>query len=105
MTDDASSRGVRHYLRTRTRHEDDFLPVLYWFLLAHAAGFIAHVAANTLFQWAGVTGTTTVKIVGGGAVSHVTWSLSEYYAMSVQAAVLFLVFGGFCLRNWRSDYP
>lgn len=98
---DSSSRGIRHYLRTRTRHEDDFLPIINWFLIAHAVGIVAHMIAARIIRWYGVEGTTTVKIVGGGAVSHETMELAGYYAMPVQFVFFLAVFAAFWVRDYR----
>lgn len=86
-------------IRTTSRHEDDIVPVVYWFFLSHAAGYIIGYFSQVLFELQGVTGDTTVMIVGGSHATEQTWALADYYAMQVQAATFLIVFGLFMLRN------
>lgn len=90
------------FLRTITRHEDDILPVIVWFLSAHAVGILAAYVATEFFRWLGYTETVMVTLVGGTESSKIPWQLAEYYAMYVQMTIFIAVFAAFMLRNWRA---
>lgn len=89
-------------VRTLTHHENDWLPVLVWFILSHLAGYIGGYAAQLYFKSKGLTHTVPVEIVGGGTSTTRHWLAAEYQAMQVQTVVFLAAFAGFWIRDRRA---
>ena len=85
--------------RFQTQHENDVVPVVLWFLTAHALGFVAYQLAEYAFLAMGHTSTMTVMLVGGGASTPMQWQVASYQAMQVQGVAFLLSFGAFWAWN------
>lgn len=85
------------------RHEDDWVPMLLWIVVAVAVSIVAHMVAVEVFDAMGYSSMTRVTFVGGGEVSYAQMKESEYLAGPfVQMPALLLTFGAFWLNNERS---
>lgn len=83
--------------------EYEFVPVLLWLAISVAVAMVAFKAAELVLVELGYDYLTTVKIVGGGSVSYVAWTMAEYYAGWVELTALLTTFVGFYVWNWRAN--
>lgn len=97
------SRMTEHsVLRLWPRDEHDWLPAVYWFVIAHAIGVVSHfIVALAAREWFGMAGVEAVAIKGGGETSTVMMASADLWGMRVQMVVFLVVFGGLFFYSGR----